>query len=109
MFPYRLSGTVRMMSELVDINLTEQMAFSWPNKEIEGWNHFRVEYGGCNEDCYYEGSIWLPPEANIDHKLFEILQVPEARQELHESIERIHKEKVGKLSNWRTDDDTGKS
>lgn len=90
------------MKKLVDIDLTEQYAFSWPDPEIEGWRNFRVEYGGCNEDCYWEGNIWLPPEADIDHRFFEILQVPEARQELHECIERIHREKVGEKSNWRT-------
>lgn len=45
-----------MMSKIVDIDLTEQMAFSWPDPEIEGWRNFRIEYGGCNEDCYYEGN-----------------------------------------------------
>jgi hypothetical protein len=29
------------------------------------------------------------------------LQVPEARKELQETIERIHKEKVGDKSNWK--------
>jgi len=86
---------------LVDVDLTEEGAFSWPNKEIEGWRYSRIEYGGCNEDCYYEGSIWLPPEANIDYKLFEILQVPEARKEFEKMVDKIHKEKVGNKSNWK--------
>ena len=89
--------------KIVDIDLTEEGMFSWPSPEIEGWRYYRIEYGGCNEDCYYEGRILLPPEVDssiMGHKLFEILQVPEARKELNESIERIHKEKVGTKSNW---------
>ena len=90
---------------LVDIDTTEQFAFSWPNKEIEGWRFRRIEYGGCNEDCYYEGSIWLPPQANLDYKFFEIMQVPEAREKLQQAIEKIHKEDVGDKSNWRKIDE----
>lgn len=86
---------------LVDVDLTQEYALSWPNEEIEGWNHFRIEYGGCNENCYYEGRIWLPPEVDIDFRLFEILQVPEARKELQKAIDKIHRSKVGKKSNWR--------
>jgi hypothetical protein len=88
--------------KLVDIDLTEQFAFSYPNKEIEGWKFSRIEYGGCNEDCYYEGSIWLPPEVDafVMTQMFEILQVPEARKEFERMVEKIHKEKVGDKSNW---------
>jgi hypothetical protein len=92
------------MQKLVDIDLIEEGAFSWPSKEIEGWRNYRISYGGCNEDCYYEGRTWLPPEVDssvMGYKFFEILQVPEARKELQETIERIHKEKVGDKSNWK--------
>ena len=93
---------------LVDIDLTGQAAFSWPNKEIEGWNYFRIEYGGCNENCYYEGSVWLPPEVDAWKwtEMFEILQIPEARKKLEEAISKIHKEDVGERSNWRNSDDS---
>jgi len=92
------------VKRLIDVDLTEEGAFSWPDPEIEGWRHYRIEYGGCNEDCYYEGRVWLPPQADssvLGYKLFEILQVPEANEELHKAIEKIHKEKVGKKSNWK--------
>ena len=88
-------------NKLVDIDTTEQFAFSWPDPEIEGWRNYRIEYGGCNEDCYCEGVFWLPPEADIDYKFFEILQVSEARKELQEAIKKIHKELVGEKSNWQ--------
>jgi hypothetical protein len=84
----------------VDVDTTEEFAYSWPDPEIEGWRFYRIEYGGCNEDCYYEGRVILPPQAYIDHKFFEILQVPDACKKLHEAIDKIHKEEVGELSNW---------
>ena len=89
---------------LVDIDLTEQGVFSWPHKEIEGWRFYRAEYGGCNEDCYYEGSVWLPPEVDSWKwtQMFEILQVPEARRKFEEAIVKIHKEDVCEKSNWRS-------
>jgi len=98
----------KIQKPLVDIDLTEEMAFSFPDKEINGWRCYRIEYGGCNEDCYYEGRVWYPPEADssiLGYKLFEILQVPEARQELQDMIEKIHKEKVAERSNWKEFDE----
>lgn len=89
---------------LVDIDLTEEMAFTFPSPAMNGWRCYRIEYGGCNEDCYYEGRVWYPPEVDssiLGYKFFEILQVPEARQELQNFIEKLHKKKVGKRSNWR--------
>ena len=89
--------------KLVDIDLTGQGAQSWPDPEIEGWRWYRIEYGGCNENCYYEGLIFLHPEFDswCMTQLFEIMQVPEARKKLEEAIKKIHKEDVGELSNWR--------
>jgi hypothetical protein len=92
-------------NRLIDIDLIEQMAFSYPDPEIEGWRNYRISYGGCNEDCYWESNIWLPPLVDADvmgYKLFEILQVPEARLEFEKMVEKIHKEKVSQKSNWRT-------
>jgi hypothetical protein len=88
---------------LVDIDLTGEGVFSYPSKEIEGWNYFRVEYGGPNESCYYEGSVWLPPEVDAFQvtKMFEIWQIPEARKKLDEAITKIHKEDVGTKSSWK--------
>jgi len=92
------------MTKLVDIDLTEQMAFSWPNPEMDHWRNYRIEYGGCNEDCYYEGVVWLPPHVSSEvmgYKLFEILQVPEAYKEYHKAVLKIHRKRVGKKSYWR--------
>ena len=90
--------------KIVDIDITEQMAFSWPHSEIEGWRNYRIEYGGCNSSCYWEGNVWFPPEVDpyvCGYKFFEILQVPEARKKFEEAVRKIHKEDVGKLSNWK--------
>jgi len=89
--------------KIVDVDLTEEFAFSWPNPEIDGWRFYRIEYGGCNECCYYEGRIILPPEFDswCMTELFEIIQVPKARKEFEKAVHKIHKRKVGKLSHWR--------
>lgn len=92
-------------NKLVDIDLTEQGVFSWPNDEIKGWRNYRIEYGGCNRDCYYEGNMWLPPYVDseiIGYKLFEILQDEYAYQELKNKIEFIHGRRIGSSSNWKT-------
>ena len=98
------------MKKLVDIDLTGQCAQSFPDPEIEGWQWNRIEYGGCNKDCYYEGSIWFPPHVDSDMfcKIFEIMQVPEANKKLEESVKKIHKEDIGELSNWRTLGENGR-
>lgn len=30
--------------------------------ELRGWRCYRLQYGGANEDCLYEGRVLLPPE-----------------------------------------------
>jgi len=90
--------------KIVDIDLTEQGVFNWPDDEIKGWRNYRIEYGGCNEDCYCEGLVWLPPHVDSDvmgYKLFEILQVPEAYAKYRKAVLKIHKNKVGDKSGWR--------
>ena len=42
------------------VDLTEYGVQSWPDG-MEGCRLFRIEYGGVNEGCVYEGSIWMPP------------------------------------------------
>jgi len=91
------------MDKLVDVDLTEQGVFNWPDPEIEGWRNYRIEYGGCNKDCYWEGSVFLPPSADswMVTRMFEIMQVPEALEKLHAAVEKIHREDIGEKSNWR--------
>jgi hypothetical protein len=40
-----------------------------PPKGLEGYRFYRIEYGGANEDCVYEGAIWLPE--HVDRKEIE--------------------------------------
>lgn len=37
--------------------------FKYP-KGLEGWQFGRFEYGGSNEDCIMEQTMWLPPNVN---------------------------------------------
>ena len=82
--------------------MTEQGVFNWPDPEIHGWRNYRIEYGGCNEDCYWEGVVFLPPavDSTMMMHIFEIMQVPEALEKLKAAVEKIHKEGVGEKSNW---------
>lgn len=94
--------------KLVDVDTTEQGVYNWPDPEIKGWRNYRIEYGGCNRDCYCEGDIWLPSHVDSDligYKLFEILQIPEAYDRFKKAIVQIHKEHVGKKSNWKSSDE----
>lgn len=88
--------------KIVDIDLTEEMSFSWPDPEINGWRFYRIEYGGCNEQCYYEGRIILPPQFDswLMTEFFEIIQVPEALKDYTKAVHKIHRKRVGKLSRW---------
>jgi hypothetical protein len=43
--------------------LTEMFVFN-PPKGLEGYRFYRIEYGGPNEYCVYEGAIWLPRHVN---------------------------------------------
>ena len=47
------------------VDLTEYGVQSWPDG-MEGCRLFRIEYGGANESCVYEGMIWIPPTADRD-------------------------------------------
>lgn len=54
------------------VSLTEVGVFRYPHPEMEGWRLYRIEYGGVNQDCFHECSIWLPPELDstvIEHLL----------------------------------------
>ena len=48
------------MAKGQSFSLVEYGVFSYP-EGLEGWRAFRMEYGGANEDCIWEGTIWLPP------------------------------------------------
>lgn len=52
--------------KLIDVDVTEEFVMN-PNglpAPYKEWRFYRIEYGGCNQDCLVEGGIYLPP--NID-------------------------------------------
>jgi len=49
--------------KIISVDTVEYGVQSFP-EGMENWRCFRIEYGGCNEDCLAEGHIWLPPEAD---------------------------------------------
>jgi hypothetical protein len=53
------------------IDATEEFIFNYGNlhPDLYGWRYYRLEYGGCNEDCKFEGRILLPPEVDIEKVL----------------------------------------
>lgn len=34
--------------------------------EFRGWRRYRLEYGGFNEYCQFEGTVYLPPHADVE-------------------------------------------
>jgi hypothetical protein len=63
----------------VSVDLVGMSTQGYPHPDMKNWRLFRIEYGGCNEDCYAEGHIWLPPWLDPD-KIEELM---------YEKIERI--------------------
>jgi hypothetical protein len=65
-------------SKYVPVSLTEQFILNYAAlpPEFDSWRYYRVEYGGCNEDCFKEMPIFLPPAADpeIIELLFELWQ-----------------------------------
>ena len=56
---------MKITVKIVDVDTTEEMVMN-PDAlpaDLRGWRHHRIEYGGCNEGCIYEGCILLPPRA----------------------------------------------
>lgn len=56
---------------MIDISLTEELILS-PKalpEQLRDWRMYRIEFGGCNEDCLWEGRVMLPED--VDPDLFE--------------------------------------
>jgi hypothetical protein len=53
------------MINRVPVDLIWMMTRQQP-EGMEGWQLYRIEYGGHAMDCVYEGSIWLPPGLGPD-------------------------------------------
>ena len=54
--------------KVIDIDTTEEMVMSPERlpKPLRDWRYYRIEYGGPNEECLWEGSVLLPKSANPD-------------------------------------------
>jgi len=54
------------MKKPIYIGLTEEAVLNDDAFDpiLKGWRYYRIEYGGWNEDCVYEGCILLPPDAD---------------------------------------------
>ncbi len=52
----------------LDVSLTEEMILNYAAlpEELYGWRRYRIEYGGCNESCIHEETIYLPPYADFN-------------------------------------------
>ena len=61
-----------MSDKIIDISLVGMCTYKAPTG-MEGWNYYRIEYGGSNVDCIHEEGIWLPP--NLDEEEFENLLI----------------------------------
>lgn len=64
------------------VSYTGYGVFKYP-EGLEGWQFGRFEYGGSNEDCIMEQTMWLPP--NVDP--YEICRLINKAQELDENTD----------------------
>ena len=58
----------RRTVKILDIDLIEEMVMN-PDalpEPLRKYRHYRISYGGVNEECLYEGRILLPPTADSD-------------------------------------------
>ena len=51
---------------IVPIDTTEEMIMRPFPPPLDTFRYYRIEYGGCNEDCLFEGRILLPAIADPD-------------------------------------------
>jgi len=68
---------------LVDIDTTEEMIMNEDAlpPALRGWRYYRIEYGGCNEDCIWEGRIMLPPRAD-SHEIVRLIMGMQAYEQI---------------------------
>jgi hypothetical protein len=84
-------------SKFVPVSLTEESVMNYDAlaPELYGWRYFRVEYGGCNECCFMERPIWLPPmaDAYIFDLLFDFWQSKRTKRRklLHQIIQELER------------------
>ena len=92
----------------IPISTTEEFILNWDAvpKELYMWRYYRLEYGGCNEDCFLERPIYLPPQADsyILELLFDFWQAKKKRKILHKIIQELERvcandQNTGKTAN----------
>jgi hypothetical protein len=69
--------------QMINISLTEEMVLN-PSalpEQLRDWRMYRIEYGGPNEDCIWEGRIMLPASCS-----------PECLEQIFERIVYTHTE-----------------
>ena len=92
----------------IPISTTEEFILNWDAvpKELYMWRYYRLEYGGCNEDCFLERPIYLPPQADscVLELLFDFWQAKKKRKILHRIIQELERvcandQNTGKTAN----------
>lgn len=78
-----LKSTHHCKVTLVEVDTTEEFIMN-PEFPLKGWRRYRIEYGGCNEDTLVEGIIYLPPRANSQAIVDQIMGM-----QAHEEIWKV--------------------
>ena len=69
--------------KILDIDTTEELVLNpdaFP-EELRDWRCYRIEYGGCNEDCLWEGRVLLPAHAD-PNAIADMIMGMQAREEI---------------------------
>ena len=86
--------------KILDVDTTEEYVLN-PDalpKELKGWRYYRLEYGGPNEACVWEGRIMLPPRADPQA----IVQLIMGMQS-YEGIWQVMEDETTKETNGQTE------
>lgn len=72
--------------KILPVDTTEEMILNTDFPFCKDWRYYRIEYGGPNEDCLWEGRILLPANADPD-LLIQLLMGMQAYWQLWRKVE----------------------
>ena len=72
--------------KILDVDTTEEFMMNPDFPLTKDWRRYRIEYGGCNEDCLAEGVIYLPKSAD-PNAITQLIMGMQAYYEIWKTVE----------------------
>ena len=72
---------------IISIDTTEEAILNSDAlpEELKGWRYYRIEYGGANKECLYEGRVLLPATADPE-AISDLIMGMQARAQFWQEI-----------------------